>query len=77
MIFTMPLPTVLVCVSMVSLAASPFALLRAVMITDEAPRLTKWTAVARPSPPEAPVMRMLWSLNEPGGGRKGTANLLW
>ena len=61
---------------MAVLAASHLPLVRAVMITDEAPRLTKWTAAARPMPPDAPVMRIVRSLKVPGGGRAGLPNLL-
>ena len=42
MTLRIPEPAVLVRASMVALAASPFAVVRAVMVTEEAPRLMKW-----------------------------------
>jgi len=39
---TIPLPTVLVRVSIVDMAAAALASVRAVIMTEEAPRLTKW-----------------------------------
>ena len=49
---------------------------RAVIITVEAPRLTKWIAVSRPRPPVAPVMRTVWPSKVLGGGRDGRNHLL-
>lgn len=46
------------------------------MMTLEAPRLRKCTAVARPSPEVPPVMRMVFPLKVPGGGSEGRENLL-
>ena len=76
MTFTIPFPTVLVWASITFFAASPLDMERPVIITDEAPRLTKCTAVARPRPEVAPVMRILWPLKVPGGGSEGRENLL-
>jgi hypothetical protein len=60
MTFTIPFPTMLVWALITFLAASPLDREWPVMITDEAPRFTKCTAVARPRPEVAPVMRILW-----------------
>jgi hypothetical protein len=62
--------------SMTRFAPSPFNRERPVMITDEAPRLTKCMAVARPRPEVAPVMRIPWLLKVPGSGSEGRENLL-
>lgn len=57
--------------------ARPRESVRPVMITVEAPRLTKWIAASRPRPLVAPVMRIVWSLKVSGGGRDGGNHLPW
>ena len=58
-------------------ARSPLAVVRAVIITDEAPRFMKWMAVERPIPDVAPIIRIVFFVKVLGGGREGTQNLLW